>query len=76
MYFPFICFFVDKVLRGFQRVELQPGEVKVVFIRTPLEKREWFKEEKNSWELEHMEYEIYLGISSEYEDLREGNVTL
>ncbi len=65
-----------KLLRGFQRVELQPGEVKEVTIRTPLEKLKWFNEEKNSWELEHMEYEIYLGTSSAFEDLLEGKVTL
>ncbi|WP_276929709.1 beta-glucosidase [Herbinix luporum] len=65
-----------KLLRGFQRVELKKGEEKKVTIKTPIEKLKWFNEETNSWELEHMEYEVYIGTSSSNEDLLEGKVIL
>ncbi len=65
-----------KLLRGFQRVELKQGEEKQVTIKAPVEKLKWFNEEKNAWELEHMEYEVYIGTSSAGKDLLEGKVTL
>ncbi len=65
-----------KLLRGFQRVELKPGETKEVTIKSPIEKLKWFDEEINDWVLEHMDYEVYIGTSSSNEDLLEGKVTL
>ncbi|HKL80765.1 MAG TPA: fibronectin type III-like domain-contianing protein [Mobilitalea sp.] len=65
-----------KILRGFQRVELQAGEEKRVTVKTPVDKLQWFNEEKNGWELEHMDYEVYIGTSSSKDDLLEGKVTL
>ena len=65
-----------KLLRGFQRVELKQGDEKQVTIKAPVEKLKWFNEEKNAWELEHMEYEVYIGTSSAGKDLLEGKVTL
>jgi beta-glucosidase len=65
-----------KLLRGFDRVELQPGEEKRVTIKAPVEKLKWFNEETNSWELEKMVYEVYIGTSSSNEHLLEGKVTL
>lgn len=65
-----------KLLRGFERVELDPGEKKRVKIKTPIQKLRWFNEDVNDWELEHMEYEIYVGTSSSNSDLLEGKITL
>lgn len=65
-----------KLLRGFKRVELLAGEKAQVTIQTPIDKLRWFNEETNDWELEHMDYEVYLGTSSSNKDLLEGKITL
>ena len=65
-----------KVLRGFNRVNLQAGEEKVVTISCPVEKLCYFDERTNKMELEHMEYEVYIGTSSNNKDLLMGTVKL
>lgn len=65
-----------KVLRGFSRVSLAAGEEKVVTISTPIEKLKWYNPDTSSWELEHMDYEVYIGTSSSEKDLLRGTVTL
>lgn len=65
-----------KLLRGFSRVELLPGESKEVDISCPLEKLKWYNPQTALWELEHMEYEVYIGTSSSIKDLMVGTVTL
>lgn len=79
MYVGFPCSKVDrpvKVLRGFERISLQPGERKEVKVLCPIDKLKWFNPETNEWELEHMDYEVYIGTSSDLGDLRKGSVTL
>jgi beta-glucosidase len=58
-----------KLLKGFQRVSLEPGETKRVKISCPMEKLKWYNPETNAWELEKMNYEAYLGSSSDEKDL-------
>jgi beta-glucosidase len=58
-------------LKGFQRVPLQPGESKQVDIAVPLNKIKWYNNESGSWELEKMEYQAYIGSSSDEDDLIE-----
>lgn len=58
-----------KTLCGFTRVSLEPGQSKRVTIMCPIEKLKRYKAESGKWELEHMEYEAYLGTSSADEDL-------
>lgn len=65
-----------KVLRGFQRVHLQPKEKKKVLISCPLEKLFWYNEEKCGWELEHMYYQAYIGPNSSDEQLLIGEFFL
>ncbi len=65
-----------KELKGFRRVSLKPGESKRVEIKTPTDRLRWFNEAEDSWELEHMEYEMYIGTSSDRRDLLEGRITL
>lgn len=65
-----------KVLRGFQRVGLQPGESRQVTITCPVEKLKWYNPKTAAWELEHMDYEVYIGTSSGEEDLIKGMITL
>ncbi|MBB6285340.1 beta-glucosidase [Geobacillus subterraneus] len=65
-----------KVLRGFERVSLKPGEKKVVNIACPIEKIKWFNPDTNKWELEMIDYEVYIGNSSDSKDLIAGKVSL
>ncbi len=65
-----------KILRGFERVSLKAGETKDVVITCPIEKLKWYNPETAGWELEHMEYEVYIGFSSGRNDLEEGKIVL
>lgn len=65
-----------KVLRGFTRVPLMPGEEKEIIISCPMEKLCYFNEETNQMELEHMEYEVYIGTSSSNDDLIRGIINI
>ena len=65
-----------KVLRGFARVSLRPGEAKEVTITCPIEKLMFYNEKTGRMELEHMEHEVYIGTSSANEDLLMGSLKL
>jgi len=65
-----------KLLRGFTRVELEPGESKYVTISCPVEKIKWYNPQTNDWELEHMDYEVYIGTSCDNNDLLIGSISL
>lgn len=58
-----------KTLCGFKRVTLGSEKAKRVKIVCPVEKIKYYNVETHSFELEHMEYEIYIGTSSAKEDL-------
>ena len=65
-----------KLLRGFARVDLQPGEEKEVTITCPVEKLAYYNAYTRQMEVEQMEYEVYIGSSSAEKDLLKGTVTL
>ena len=65
-----------KILRGFTRVTLEPGEEKTVEIICPIEKLKWYDPVEKEWKLEHMKYNIYLGNSSAGEDLIKTSIRL
>lgn len=65
-----------KILRGFSRVELKAGEEKEVRISCPIEKLKWYNPKTSAWELEHMEYEMFIGFSSDNKDLAKGKIVL
>lgn len=65
-----------KVLRGFKRVTLAPGQSVRVEIACPMEKMKWYNPATNEWELEHMDYEVYIGNSSAPQDLIQGSISL
>ncbi len=58
-----------KLLRGFQKIYLKPGESKKVEFKLPLQDLKWYNPETQDWELEKMEYTLYIGSSSSREDL-------
>ncbi len=63
-------------LRGFEKVFLKAGESQVVTVKTPLDKLKWYNPVYREWQLEKMEYKIYLGNSEALEDLVETRVTI
>ena len=65
-----------RLLRGFARVSLAPGEEKEVVIRCPLEKLAYYDLKDAAFRLEHMEYPVFIGSSSDPRDLMEGSVAL
>jgi len=58
-----------KLLRGFTRVSLEKGENKIVNISCPLEEIMYFDPELNKFEFEDMDYQLYIGSSSDEKDL-------
>lgn len=58
-----------KILRGFSRIDLEVNEEKIVEIKCPISELSWYNELTNKMEIEHMEYELYLGTSSDEKDL-------
>ena len=66
----------QKLLRGFIRVTLAPGEEKEVSIRCPLERLAYYDPKESAFRLEHMEYPVYIGTSSDPGDLLKGIVSI
>jgi beta-glucosidase len=66
----------EKLLRGFKKVGLKPGETKEVVITCPIDRLRWYNPETGSWELENMIYQAYIGTSSCAEDLLSGTLPL
>jgi beta-glucosidase len=65
-----------KLLRGFKRISLQPGELKRVEISCPVDRLRWYNPATSTWELERMIYQAYIGSSSRDEDLLKGDFSL
>ena len=59
-----------KLLRGFEKVFLQVGETQRVRFEIKPEDLTWYNPEKNGWEIEEMDYQLYIGSSSAAEDLK------
>jgi beta-glucosidase len=58
-----------KLLKGFTRVSLQPDEKKQVKIKVNKNNLAWYNPEKKNWELENIDYTLYVGRSSKNQDL-------
>ena len=65
-----------KLLRGFARVELAPGERKSVTLTCPVEKLKYYDPSARAMVLEHMEHEVYIGTSADNKALLKGSVKL
>jgi beta-glucosidase len=65
-----------KLLRGFARVNLKPNEMKTVNIKIPKKTLAWYNPKLRSWEIEDIEYNLYVGSSSRKEDLLSTQFTL
>lgn len=65
-----------RLLRGFTRISLTPGETRTVTLSCAADELRWYNPEAGAWELEAMPYELFIGTSSRDEDLLEGSVVL
>ncbi len=54
-----------KLLKGFQRVSLKPGETRVVHFSVPLDQLAWRDPATHQWRDEHGEYTVFVGGSSD-----------
>jgi beta-glucosidase len=58
-----------KLLRDFDRISLKPGESKVVELEVASKDMAWYNPEAKAWQVEKMDYELYVGSSSAGKDL-------
>ncbi len=58
-----------KLLKGFTRINLKPNETKNIKIEVPKKNLSWYNPESKSWEIEQIEYTLYMGGSSRIDDL-------
>lgn len=61
-----------KLLRGFDKIELKAGETQSVEFKLNAKDLAYYNPDIKKWEVEEMEYEIYVGSSSCKTDLIEG----
>ena len=54
-----------KLLRGFDKIGLEPGEMKIVDFEVRSQDLAWYDPEAKTWKIEAMEYELYIGASSD-----------
>lgn len=65
-----------KKLLGFKRISLKAGQTKDVQIKCDFDRLMWYNSGTSTWELEKMEYEAYLGTSSDVLDLKLMNFSI
>ncbi len=58
-----------KLLRDFDRISLAAGESKVVELEVAAKDMAWYNPEAKAWQVEIMDYELYVGSSSAGKDL-------
>ena len=58
-----------KLLRAFDKVLLRAGESKTVELEVSIKDLAWYDPEIKEWKIEEMEYELFVGSSSNKEDL-------
>ncbi len=59
-----------KLLRGFEKIELQPGETRSVAFALPMRELAWYDPKTKSWKVEPGAYTALTGTSSREEDLQ------
>jgi len=59
----------NKLLKGFSRTSLEPNEIKKVIIEVLKKNLAWYNPESKSWEIEKIIYTLFIGGSSNTEEL-------
>ncbi|MGI9287583.1 MAG: beta-glucosidase [Pseudomonadales bacterium] len=65
-----------KLLRGFQKLALEPGETKIASFKLPVSELAWYNPSPGEWQVETMPYEIFVGGSSADKDLLRGTFVI
>jgi beta-glucosidase len=65
-----------KLLRGFQRAPIEPGESRTVRFEVPLDQLRWWNPDIRDWVLEHGVHDILVGGSSQADALLKAQVTI
>ncbi len=53
-----------RLLRGFTKIPLEPGEKRTVSLSVPAADLAWYNPDSKSWEIERMQYTVWAGPSS------------
>lgn len=51
-------------MRGFEKVYLQEGEERTVLFKVDVNELAYYEPATNSWKIEKMQYEVFVGNSS------------
>lgn len=65
-----------KLLRGFDKIFLKPGETKIVELEVAIQDLAWYDPQAKQWKVEEMEYELYIGPNSDMSNLMESVFTV
>ncbi len=65
-----------KLLRGFDKIYLEPNASKTVTFTLPVKELAYYNPTSKQWELEDMIHEVYIGASSKQSDLLEDSFTI
>lgn len=65
-----------KVLKGFEKVYLNPGESRNVQIEVPVKELAYWDVDSKSWKVEKINYTLYVGNSSKNEDLQKVQIAV
>ncbi len=65
-----------KLLRAFDKINLQPGEKKTIPLQVSAQDLAWYNPQTKKWEIEVMDYELYVGGSSATAELLTGSFKL
>ena len=63
-----------KLLKGFTRVSLKPNETKKITIKVKKSNLAWYNPQSEDWEIEKINYSVYIGGSSDLKDLLKENL--
>ena len=58
-----------KLLRGFEKTVIKPGETKIISIAVAAQDLAWYNPDSRQWIVDAMQYEVYIGSSSADSDL-------
>lgn len=65
-----------KLLKGFNRIRLEPDELKKAQIEIKKEDLAWYNPNSKTWEIEKIKYIVYVGSSSRFEDLLKASIEI
>ncbi|MCG2589669.1 beta-glucosidase family protein [Rhodohalobacter sulfatireducens] len=65
-----------KLLRGFEKERLNPRQTKTVSIPVAAKDLAWYNPDVKAWEVENMQYSVFIGGSSNWEALLQSDFTI